>query len=133
MNPGKAIAQGSHATNDFEMRVAEFENSSDDHPRSQARIAPMMVEEWREDRTFGRCLTVAAKPWQIDEIMEILADEDATFFGDTVIDPTYPLIDGETLHLIPLLTCGWVFVWNQKDNGPNDLIKSKLRKLNLYK
>ena len=123
LNPGKAIAQGSHATDDFEWAC----NHELEEPFLEA------VKEWREDRTFGRCLCVAAKPHQIEEIVDIA--EDSRFPAGTVVDPTYPVSDGEVIHALELLTCGWVFTWEDGDDmtGPDWKVRSRLKKLALYK
>jgi peptidyl-tRNA hydrolase len=122
LNAGKAIAQGSHATNDFEEWARYHEAKDDFQP----------VREWRDDRSFGRCLTVAAKPHQIDKIMTMMDEsDDVNFGGGIIVDPTYPVTDGEVIHKIDLLTCGWVFVWDSESYADQRILR-ELKKLPLY-
>ena len=122
LNAGKAIAQGSHATNDFE-EWAKYQDDLDS------------IRYWRDNRSFGRCLTVAAKPYQIDKIMAMMDESDSVDFGGgTIIDPTYPVSDGEVVHKIELLTCGWVFAWDSStSSAANKRVLRELKKLPLYK
>jgi hypothetical protein len=125
LNPGKAIAQGSHATNDFEAVI-------------QQRARRDMVDAaqlWREDRTFGTCLTRAAKPYQIDGILDMVNNSPSPYVCGKIIDPTYPITDGEVTHHLPMLTCAWVFTWDLEEaTTPMDKkICSSLRRLSLYK
>lgn len=123
LNPGKAIAQATHATNQFEMLAA----TRDDYVFTKA------LAVWRDGRDFGRCLTVAAKPHQIDEMIGVLDDDDCRMDGDVVIDPTYPITDGEVTHTLELMTCGWVFFWEDEDMTSDDWrVWHKLKKLSLY-
>ena len=123
LNPGKAIAQGSHATNDFEAWVTE---NDEDMAQSIA------FNEWRDNRTFGLCYTRAAKPYQIEEIDEMV-QLGSRFGSGKIVDPTYPIQDGEVVHYIPLLTCGWVFTWQDDEMSPMDWkVLQKLKKLSLY-
>jgi len=126
MNPGKAIAQGSHATNIFERELVKWSSFESDH----GTWIGNMVDIWRGDRDFGRCLTVAVKGNELDCIMQII--EDTSYIGGVVCDPTYPISDGEVTHHIPLETCGYVFVW-EPDNGAESYFVNQVKKLELYK
>ena len=57
MNPGKAIAQGSHATNIFERELVKWSSFESDH----GTWIGNMVDIWRGDRDFGRCLLSRSK------------------------------------------------------------------------
>lgn len=125
MNAGKAIAQGSHAANDFEYVL---NNTDRDHSNCGDFIDA--VEDWREDRTFGLCYTLACKPSQWEIIMSML-DDGGTWQGDVIHDPTYPVNDGEVTHYIPLDTCAWVFAW-PSENKMDKAVEKELRKLELF-
>lgn len=99
MNAGKAVAQGSHATNLFE----DFMKSS---PETDSRH--QLYREWKESAGgFGVCITLGCDERQLRGAIEY-----GTRCGipcGITHDPTYPLMDGDFLHLIPLDTCGWMF------------------------
>jgi hypothetical protein len=124
LNPGKAIAQGSHATNDFEYALSQYPH---EEPNLQAA-----VQQWRADRSFGLCYTLAANEAQIDLAEDMAID--AGYPCGKIIDPTYPIKDGKVTHYIPLLTCGWVFVYEKEKSEivVNQLLRT-LRQLPLYK
>ena len=122
LNPGKAIAQGSHATNLFDR---DSKRAGDD--------TVYAIEEWAGDRGFGRCLTVSAKVHEMEEIMALITDDPCNFLGNTVLDPTYPISDGTIIHTLPLITCAYVFVYDPPESTYSDsLVIRKLKKLSLY-
>lgn len=100
MNPGKAVAQGAHAANQC---VQEIRDSG-----SSAHIA--MLDAW-EDQTrhgFGTTITLSVDERTMREAIECSQDVQDLWAG-IVHDPTYPLRDGQVVHLIPLDTCAFVF------------------------
>lgn len=133
LNPGKAIAQGSHATNQFEreaLKLSVLDPATLKYKDAVGEHTHNVIRTWREDRDFGRCLCVAASPWNIEGIDDLV--KESNYVGGTVVDPTYPIRDGAVTHTLPLLTCGWVFVWDP--NGYQDkAVLSALKKLELYK
>jgi len=117
LNPGKAIAQGSHATNDFEYNItSETDNITD------------AVKAWKDEgfESFGTCIVLGATENQIGMIV----DSVETIYGlaaSDIIDPTYPITDGDTLHFLPVMTCAWLFAEDAK------LAQPYLSHLDLYK
>lgn len=111
MNPGKAVAQGTHAASDFE----DYMRRSDQPASKVAAFA-----KWRASTgTFGTAITLGVNEREMREIVENL--QSAGFHANIIHDPTYPLMDGEVCHLIPLDTCAWAFV------DKNDPIAKALR------
>ena len=99
MNPGKAVAQGTHAASDFESKLREADDES-----VKAAFA-----KWRASTgTFGTTITLGVNERELREIVANL--QTAGYYANIIHDPTYPLLDGEVCHLIPLDTCGWAFV-----------------------
>ena len=99
MNPGKAVAQGTHAASDFEMKMRDL----DDGPITAA------LDKWRASTgTFGTTITLGVNEREMREIVANL--QTAGYYANIIHDPTYPLVDGEVCHLIPLDTCGWAFL-----------------------
>lgn len=99
MNPGKAVAQGAHAANQC---AHELLLSGDDDQLD-------LLGEW-EDQTghgFGTTITLGVSEAQMRSA--VLVARALGLHARVIHDPTYPLIDGETLHLLPLDTCAFVF------------------------
>jgi hypothetical protein len=113
MNPGKAVAQGSHATN-------LFENVMKHGTRSDFERA--LFDHWKGDRGFGTAITLSVDGTLLQQ--KLLAAVQAGHVCGVCHDPTYPLRDGSVTHLIPLDTCGYVF-------GPKDDLASILGDLSL--
>ena len=98
MNPGKAIAQGSHAANAFTKRVGYLQS-------------PLyMFRDWENatPQGFGTVLTLEGKMRDIYATVDMM--KSLSYVTDIIHDPTYPIIDGEIVHHIPLDTCAYVFV-----------------------
>jgi len=93
MNPGKAMAQASHASNQFVDTLPED--------------AYEMYDQWLQCNGFGTVLVLGVTSEQMFEAVGNA--ELAKFQSDIVHDPSYPLRDGDTTHYIPLDTCGYVF------------------------
>lgn len=113
MNAGKAIAQGCHAANVFAWNM---QNRIDSLPKTTTQ--PMASKEdlahienfrgWQEQAgEFGTTITLHGN---INQIKVALTCAEANGY-DTgiVIDPTYPIRDGQITHLISIETCGYVF------------------------
>lgn len=108
MNPGKAVAQGSHAT-------AQFINTVGDNELFRA---------WQQEGNwFGTTITLGVTGWQLEKLVEFA--EDADYVTGLTVDPEYPLRDGSVLHLLPLPTCGYVF-------GDKDTLKILLSQFGLH-
>jgi|ETNvirenome_6_85_1030632.scaffolds.fasta_scaffold00577_17 peptidyl-tRNA hydrolase len=118
MNPGKLAAQCGHAVSMFMQKVLNpclidlqpqtNSVSSTASGKVDYKIRKTFNEWFKGDRGFGTKITL-----DIDSIenLNYIHDElsDAGYLTDLVHDPTYPLEDGEFTHLIPLVTCGYVF------------------------
>jgi peptidyl-tRNA hydrolase len=99
MNPGKAVAQGAHAANQFQTRAQS---------KTPATITRLLYEDWAGSADgFGTTITLGVNEKQMRSAVDYA--NRCGFMSGVVHDPTYPLVDGECLHLLPLDTCGWVF------------------------
>ena len=122
LNPGKMVAQGAHAANQFTHdrrfllnRIARTGDASLVSP--EPNIPPY---EWRLWRLYDQWLTSTKDGFGVticlgvsgdmlhSVVTHIRAQHSAVCAGITH-DPSYPLMDGKTLHLLPLDTCGYVF------------------------
>jgi peptidyl-tRNA hydrolase len=95
LNPGKLAAQATHAAN---MAQTACERSSD---------LKKLWREWAGDRGFGTAIVLACPPILL-EVLSTIEQYGKTATG-VVLDPTYPVRDGQVTHLLPLTTCGYVF------------------------
>lgn len=116
MNPGKAVAQGSHATAQF---INEMDMlTPDDHPLLN------LFAIWQEEGDgFGTTICLGMTGWQLEKLVEFA--KEAGIIAGLTHDPEYPLKDGNTLHLIPMDTCGYMF-------GDKDILKILLGQFGLH-
>jgi peptidyl-tRNA hydrolase len=94
MNPGKAVAQGAHAANQFTDSVGVDEEQF-----------KLWVGETNSG--FGTTITLGVTGAQLAHKVNLASL--LGFPAGVTHDPTYPLRDGAVTHLIPLDTCGYVF------------------------
>jgi len=93
MNPGKGMAQAAHAANMFAVR---------------ASLAPGYSEWAEQGFTFGTTLVMGVNEAQLYDVVESALRDD--LYAAVIHDSSYPIRDGAVTHLIPLDTCGYVFV-----------------------
>ena len=95
---GKAVAQGSHASNQM---VVEALNKNDPNLNE-------LLSKWSSEANgFGTCIVLSVTEAQMRA--SVCYAQDLGFHAGITHDPTYPLLDGETLHLIPVDTCAYIF------------------------
>lgn len=112
MNAGKAIAQGSHASNAFVQHFHGFAqeyNSKSKHSRVETETM-QGYNEWENSTTqgFGTVLVLEANMPSIYSVVNSF--KALQYITGVIHDPTYPIVDGEVVHHIPLDTCAYVFV-----------------------
>ena len=108
MNPGKAMAQASHASNQF---VATMEGEAYLLPKDAHDI----YNEWLQCDGFGTVLVLEVTEAQMRTSVAVADALDLV--SGIVHDPTYPLRDGDSTHFIPVDTCAFVF-GNKEDCTP---------------
>ncbi len=132
MNPGKSVAQGCHAANQFVHEVEKCRNDIDGtsiqgtpkdvFPEEVENIE--MYDYWatRTGDGFGTTICLDVNE---DILRRVIATgKNMGMFAGITHDPTYPLRDGEVTHFIPLDTCGFIF-------GDKDELKILLGQFNL--
>jgi len=97
LNPGKAVAQGSHAANQMVYDLHNTENKE----------FLELLNEWQSSIGFGTCIVLGVTETQMRKVIGMA--KAAELHAAITHDPTYPLIDGQTLHLIPVDTCAYIF------------------------
>jgi len=130
MNAGKLAAQCCHAANDFTATMDRLNsiqeiNDSDEHVDTLYQYNEWLNES--EARTFGTTIILDG----IDEKTILNLNERFLFFqknSGIIVDDTYPVRDGQVTHLIPLITCMWVFAEDRNDT----IFTSALDSFNLY-
>ena len=101
MNPGKAMAQASHAGSVFVSNAEPGYNVDEE-----------LFNAWQESTTqgFGTVLVLGVNEAQMRTAVEVAESFGVDKFPcDIIHDPTYPLQDGDTTHFIPVDTCGYIF------------------------
>ena len=117
MNPGKAVAHGAHAANQFDAAMKEV--------KDKGLLAG--YDEWVKSASFfGTTITLGVNAEQLTSHVAAVVREGSSVVAGEVFDPTYPLRDGEVTHFIPLTTCGFVF-------GPVSVLKPLLADLDLMR
>ncbi len=106
MNAGKAVAQGTHAAN--QMVYEARQKATDTVPNAETDELEALLDSWETAaHGFGTCIVLTVTEAEMRQAVAS-AKDDGVHAGITH-DPSYPLWDGKTLHLIPLDTCGYVF------------------------
>jgi hypothetical protein len=120
------MAQASHASNAFVYNFhgyAQEYNSTTVHESIQTATMNGF-NEWENStyQGFGTVLILEARMADINPVVHIF--KSMGYVAGVVHDPTYPLVDGEVVHYIPLDTCAYVFVPNkEKDEFASMLLK----------
>ncbi len=129
LNPGKMVAQGAHAANyfawtmkkkreDFCTKVGEFHSFEDMEKAKMAKSLDYykrwihhirLFTQWETSTPQGFGVTICLDVDEHSLPLVVNAALAMSMPAGVVHDPSYPLIDGEVLHLLPLDTCGFVF------------------------
>ena len=115
LNPGKAVAQGAHAQSEFSQDMLE--------PTVPDAVKELYVQWLMQGGKFGTTITVEVNEVQLHQAVAFA--QRAGYPAAIVLDDTYPVMDGKTLHLIPVRTCGYVF-------GDKEEVEILLRQFDLY-
>ena len=106
LNPGKMVAQGAHAANQFVFEMG----------RSEKRDLVRMLDQWQTSTPQGFGVTLCLDVTGEELPLVVEAAKRAGFAAGVTHDPSYPLRDGGVTHSLPLDTCGYVF-GNKPDLG----------------
>lgn len=109
LNAGKAVAQGTHASNQmvFEATIAT-DPMSQILDSDRAKALSSLIQKWSTvAHGFGTCIVKSVNEAEMREA--VAAAKAAGLHAGITHDPSYPLRDGASFHLIPLDTCGYVF------------------------
>ena len=109
LNPGKAIAQACHAANQMMHTFPGFLDDLTDRGNiADHRRWAELYNEWiLSAKGFGTTISLSVNEKEMRQSVKV-----AQGFGlhaGITHDPSYPLMDGQTLHLIPLDTCAFIF------------------------
>lgn len=99
LNPGKAMAQANHAF-----------GALSHHIRTKAvRQADYLNWRGTTAQDFGTVIVLGGDRGGIQGALNYFAHIHPSVVFGWVHDPTYPVQDGATTHLVPLDTCAFVF------------------------
>ena len=111
LNSGKGMSQASHASNAF-AKYMHYDMLETDLGVECER----MFNEWAAttDQGFGTVLVLGVNEREMRDAVNNA--KEIGLHAGVVHDPTYPLVDGDTVHCISLDTCAWVFTPNKSDS-----------------
>ena len=109
MNAGKGMAQASHASNAFvnAMLKIQLTNAGTENPDERQDCSLFLKWDSETTQGFGTVLVLAVNEVQMRTAVDVADKLD--FVSGVVHDPTYPLVDGDFCHFLPLDTCAYVF------------------------
>lgn len=110
MNCGKAIAQGSHASNAFVHHFQHVMRENGNTPSDSIKELNVKFHEWENatNQGFGTVIVLEADMKTIEKTVDKYSN--MGYICGKVFDPTYPIVDGSVVHHIPLHTCGYLFL-----------------------
>lgn len=101
MNPGKGHAQAAHAQKQADGSIwRRVEYGTEWQARWRAW-------EMQTSQDFGTVIALGVDEARMRGVVDLARK--AGFPAGVTHDPSYPVVDGAIVHLIPLDTCGWVF------------------------
>ena len=115
LNPGKKVAQGAHAANQFvfDMRklqrtVADLEEAGNT-VKPDAKVYLRLWEQWESStpQGFGVTICLDVNGNNLPDIVQ--AAQTMGVPAGVTHDPSYPIADGRVIHTLPLDTCGYIF------------------------
>jgi hypothetical protein len=107
LNPGKMVAQGAHAANQFTHEMDNLTAGLDDNDEPPSSF--YLYKQWKTSTPDGFGVTICLDVTGDQLPLVVRAAKRARFTAGVTHDPSYPLLDGRVIHSIPLDTCGYVF------------------------
>ena len=127
MNPGKKMAQASHAANAF------VRDALDVYGLESDRIFERAFLEWCNEtpQGFGTVIVLQIPYHELHDKIRYIRELGNVQFNEfntptgIVTDPTYPISDGTVTHVVSFDTCGYVFV--NDTNNRFDIVAAYLK------
>ena len=121
MTPGRIAAQAAHAANMF---VGYAEVLKQDLKDNEEPDDPFIVyfDNWQKQTSDFFGTTIVLNGGTEQDIEQILIELEDRYITGRVIDPEYPIRDGDTVHILKnVMTCGYAFHFGEgKDDGLKD-------------
>lgn len=106
MSQGRSDAQNSHATSDFHEGLILHRFFNKELSGNPLRWT-VEFAEWKENRNFGTAVVLMGPYADIQGAVELA--KQAGFYAGITHDPSYAVPDGQTVHFVPVDTCGFIF------------------------
>lgn len=129
MNPGKAMAQASHASNAFVKQTEDYIRSFIQH-NLRIEVLNKHFWDWQNETRYGFGTVLVLEGRMTDFKPVVSTFKALDYMTDVIVDPTYPIVDGEIVHHVSLETCAYVFVPNKETDHTASTL---LRKFSLHK
>ncbi|KKN24844.1 hypothetical protein LCGC14_0890840 [marine sediment metagenome] len=109
MNAGKGMAQASHASNAFwkHMNDTYFDLLEDDDAVGLEIARLANIWQLETEQGFGTVLVLGVNEIEMRTAVDVA--NRLEFPAAVIHDPTYPLVDGDFCHFLPLDTCAYIF------------------------
>ena len=113
MNPGKAMAQASHASNAFVFKMQKvideyFPESGMSNLNYHTLVSNFDAWKNSTNQGFGTALVYKATKADIDSVEKLTMADNLVLF-EKILDPTYPVQDGDERYYVPVITCAYLF------------------------
>ncbi len=122
MSRGRIAAQCVHAGNQMVCHINGLQR--DKISSGEVMKYALYLQEWEAQTGygFGTCYVMDVDEEKLSNVIEEANSKG--FLSGTVRDPTYPVKDGEVIHLVSVITCGYIF--GKKDDIKKLLIKHEI-------
>ena len=128
MTPGKACAQVAHAASQAARRLHDDQAYQAWEAAALSDRKPTSVYDKHTHESFGTTIVLnAGSGEQMDQLFFEKLEHYTTGCKGMIVDPGYPVRDGEVTHLIELPTCVWLFI---DDSEP--AVKKLMKNYQLY-
>jgi len=125
MNAGRTAAQSAHAANYF---VKMAKDLIEDLPEDDPFVKNFY--EWESQTFQGYGTTIVLDGGSLDELNTLVGEIDDDYFTSIVIDPEYPIQDGNYTHFVKdVKTCAFAFPFCAEKTSP---LNNPLKRLHLY-
>lgn len=112
MNPGRVAAQVSHLP--FALLEEMIEKTSKKKHPFQVSELKEIFDAWSSETEQGFGTTIILDADSIENIENLVnqANSRTKVFSGIVVDPTYPIKDGNVIHLVNIPTCAYILCNN---------------------
>lgn len=114
MNAGRVAAQCSHASNYFVKMAKEVVECLEDQDDQFIKN----FNEWENETDQGYGTVIILDGGTEEDILFQMGQMEQYYLTGKVVDPEYPIRDGDTVHILKdVFTCAFAFQYDKDDPG----------------